>query len=84
MSHLQTTQLSGLSTTSVDNKGVIIVILFHFFLNNLTFQIVKFSISLYYCGSIKYKKNDHEFRFVTSARGRLYKGTMESKILGGG
>ena len=32
MSHLQTTQLSGLSTTSVDNKGGIIVILFHFFL----------------------------------------------------
>ena len=84
VSHLQTTQLSGLSTTSVDNKGVITVILPHFFFYNLTFQIFKFSISLYYCGSIKYKQNDHEFRFVTSPRDWLYKGTIESKILGGG
>ena len=54
VSHLQVIQLSGLSTTSVDNKGVIIVILFHSFYN-LTFQIFKFSTSLYYFGSIKYK-----------------------------
>ena len=32
VSHLQTRQLSRLSTTSEDNKGVIIVILFHSFL----------------------------------------------------
>ena len=54
VSNLQTIQFSGLSITSVDNKGVIIVILFHFFYN-LTFQILKFSVSLSYCGSIKYK-----------------------------
>ena len=30
-SHLQTRKLSGLSTTSVDNEGVVIVILFNYF-----------------------------------------------------